>query len=150
MSDDAEAVGAPSRHPLYSISDIHVVGTLPEATATLLGLSDDARTVRIHPATVAHICERRNRQDADFAFENLAEAVRRPHMVGTELANFRRLRVVHRVEGAPRWLHVALKLVLAVDGKTGTDEIWVSTAYAMGRSVGQLRNKPTVWHVTGL
>jgi hypothetical protein len=148
--DGQPAVTPDLLHPAYRLAGVEIVGTLAESVAGLIALSPDARTVRIHPSTAEHIRVQRSRQDADFAFANLGTAILRPHMIGTEDADYRRIRLVHRVEGAPRWLHVALKLVLAIDAKSGRDEIWVCTAYAMGRSVAQLRNKPTVWHVTDL
>ena len=82
----------------------------------------------------------------EFVLQFLADAIRAPQMVGEE-ENPLRLRLLYRVPDTTRFLHVSLKVVLAADAESGADEIWVSTAYPMGRSLTRLGNKPTLWRV---
>lgn len=142
--------GGQSVGRLLHLSGVEVVGVLPDSVADLIDLPVGARTVRLHPGAVSHIVKSRGARDADFVFGHLHAAIHQPQMIGREARDVRKLRLVHRVEGATRWLHVSLKFVAAIDSKSGIDELWVSTAYPMGRSIRLIRNKPTFWHVVGL
>lgn len=136
--------------PLRNIQAAQVIGSIAAWAGDRIGLSEHARVVRLHPDVVGHIIRRRGEVDSSFVLENLGEAIRNPQMIGTEARDSRRLRLVHRVDGAARWVHVSLKQVLAIDSKSALDETWVSTAFPMGTLIRLLRNKPTLWHVLDL
>lgn len=56
----------------------------------------------------------------------------RPHLYGPDPTDHRRIVVVRRIEDH-RAVCVALKRVPAEAAASSVDEIWVSTAYPMGR-----------------
>lgn len=124
---------------------IHVVGDLSEAVSALFSFPCATRTVWLHSSTMAHLRERRPARDVVFVLTHLASAILHPQMIGEE-EDPRRLRIIHRVDDGPRFLHVSLKIVPAVEAGA-SDEIWVSTAFPMGRSLTRLGNKPTLWRV---
>jgi hypothetical protein len=105
----------------------------------------DQSTQRLwmHQDTVKHVVLRRT-DDAAFVLTQIAAAILRPLMAGVEFRDRTRARLVHRVEQHDCYVHLAIKLVAAVEARSGRDELWVSTAYRMGpRSLTRLRNKRT-------
>lgn len=135
--------------PVAGVAEIQVIGALADHIAQALALPTTARSVWLHPDTATHVVSRRQ-ADADFVLSNLPRAILRPHFAGVELCDSRRVRLVHTV-AARSHLHVALKLVLAAEAGSATDELWVSTAYRIGAtSLTRLRNKSTLWRVEEL
>ena len=70
-------------------------------------------------------------------------------MIGREIHDYRRIRVVHVPPGEARWLNICLKYVPADAAKSQQEELWVSTGYPIQRSISRLRNKATAWHILG-
>lgn len=125
-------------------ADVYQVGAIDARIAVVLGLPAEAATVRLHANTIAHIVSRRSLAvgDAGFVFQNLPLTIHRPDLVGAEARDSRRFRFVKFVATKQRHLHVSLKLVSVntIDGHAG--ELWVSSAFPLGRkSLTRLRRR---------
>ena len=126
--------------------EIQVVGELSEAAALLVDLPSAQRTVHMRASTVTHLRHRRPERDVQFALKHLSAAIAHPRMVGRERQDVRRYRLILVLDDGP-WLHVSLKLVPASAAASQVDELWVSTAFPMGRSLTKIGNKPTLWWI---
>jgi len=148
--DDRQLANLEAVGRLEAPSDIQVVGLLSVEAADRIALSHDCRTVHIHQPVVKHIREKRGTErDISFVLDNLGAAVERPLMIGRELGDYRRIRIVHAPVEEARWLLVCLKYVPADAAKTRREELWVSTGHPIPADIFRLRNKATAWHILG-
>ena len=127
---DIESVLRPSRW----VSDMQVIGAIPEYVAEQIGLSSPTRSVFLHQEAIANICEHRHLPpvDSEFVLEHMPVAVLRPSFFGSERkGDARRLLLVEFVKRARRYLKVVLKIVDEERPGERRCEIWVSTGYPL-------------------
>ena len=93
------------------------------------------REVLLHGDVWMHITTRRANvaQDVGFVFDHLAAAVSRPTWVAIQTPDPLRIQLVHVVGSSERALHVALKVITPCQNSDRMDELWVSTAFPVGR-----------------
>lgn len=145
---DVESVLRPSRW----VSDMQVIGAIPEYVAEQIGLTTTARAVFLHQEAVSAICERRQLPpvDSEFVLEHMPVAVLRPSFFGSEQkGHVRRVMLVEYVKRERRYLQLVLKIVDEQRPGDERDEIWVSTGYPLSeesllRYVRRGRLKPVV------
>ena len=127
---DIESVLRPSRW----VSDMQVIGAIPEYVAEQIGLPSRARSVFLHQEAIANICEHRHLPvvDSEFVLEHMPVAVLRPSFFGSELkGSSRRLLLVEFVRRARRYLKLVLRIVDVQQAGGNRSEIWVSTGYPL-------------------
>ena len=112
-----------------------VIGILDSRVASLLGITLMTREVLLHNDVREHITVRRALvpEDVEFVFDHLAATVSQPTWVATQAPDPLRIQLVHVVGDTERALHVAVKVIRPVYTGIHTDELWVSTAFPVGR-----------------
>ena len=115
--------------------DVYQVGRVDARIARVLGLPAAERTVWLHPHTIAHIVARRavTAGEAGFVLHYLPLTIHRPDIVGIETRDARRFRFVKFLTSERRHLHVSLKLVSVGSIEGRANELWVSSAFPLGR-----------------
>jgi hypothetical protein len=132
-SGAAEDRAIAALRPVGGVAEIQVVGAISDTVLDQCGVKTDARSVWLHPDVVRKL-EAKRPDSVDFILNHIADAVIRPQYCGLDHrdGSRRRIDLVHLVAtygGRP--LFVAVKLVLATDAASGSDDIWVSTAYPL-------------------
>jgi len=130
--------------------DVYYAGHVAERIAHVLGLPVAARAVCIHTHTIAHIVARRSIADGDaeFVLHYLPLTIHRPDFVGIESRDSRRFRLVKSVSSERRFLHVSLKLVSISVVEGQQEELWVSSAFPLGRkSLTRLQRRESLLRV---
>lgn len=144
VASQALRMRAASRAAYIAVADI-VVCILEDSLIERLGLGTDARAAVLSRTSQRHIMERRqlsSRGDAELAANRVHEAladlrfIEVPH--GPSSCN-----VVGHVASAGRLLLIVLKAVPAARASSGSDELWISTAYPLGQK------KARQWHAIG-
>ena len=115
--------------------DVYRVGRVDARIARVLGLPAGERTAWLHAHTIAHIVARRSvtAGEAEFVLHYLPLTIHRPDIVGIESRDARRFRFVKFLTSERRHLHVSLKLVSVGAIEARANELWVSSAFPLGR-----------------
>ena len=134
----AERAAEAALRPVAGVEELQVVGAIHDRVLDQLGILTSARSVWLHPDVVKRVGRRRAGADVEFVLAHMARTILRPELVAHGGPSDRRAEVIYLVSGhepdsRERHLCVAVKLVTGPGSLSGLDELWVSTAFPLGR-----------------